>query len=996
MTIPGSGQTYDDAYFQTHCGLPYERSTPWLQFFGTIAENVVQQFSPKTALDAGCAIGILVEALRNYGVDAEGFDISEYAVSQVPEYLKPYIKIDNILNPAATSKHYDLVVCIEVLEHLTEAEADTAIANIARWGDTVLFSSSPEDFSETTHVNVQKPGYWIEKFAQHGLIYNPMPDTSYVTPWAMVFQRRTAVLPQILRDYGDVMWTQKREVLQSRQMLQQAHEQNTLLIQEYEAFKNKRLPSESGMQAYVDAAAAQEKRKRILLTQAYMAQIDELRRQLADGQKASMQTASSAPAETPASEEDSGEIISIPDAEVMANIMAQMQVPAHAGPMNLGRVRAIMGTATSILLSEGPGAFANRTRRWLRGERRYFPLHSQNQVASALIPQNFPTSRKKPTLDNFTVLFIVPMPEISSKRYRVFNIQEQLQKKNIKSNWIDESEFLREPVRALYFDVVVFARVIYHAEMTAFLEHARKLRIRVVFEIDDLLFDVSMLQYITSASNLQPREQRIYLDGMKGYFEMLLRCDYFISSTEHIANAASAWGKKTYIIRNGMNDRQVELAEQALQMKAQTPEIRIGYLSGSYTHQEDFAIVVPALVRILGEFPQARLVIQGLIELPESLAAFEAQIEKRPYVSWEQLVQDTARLDINLAPLEINPFTSGKSALKYFEAAIVEVPTIASPIEDFRVAIQHGETGYLASAPEEWYTFLRALITDPELRERVGRNARQDALARYTSEAQSDHTLSVYQHILSGLDATTTLPGEVQKTKGAQSYPQARSATPEHRGIRFQESALVHYYLDGLRGLEIGAAAHNPFGLQTKNVGLTREFDAEDYDFFKASQIKMCGEWARIDIPASAEDIPVADNSQDFVLSSHVWEHLASPLLALEEWARVVRPNGYILAIVPKRDAEPRDVGRPITPIEELIRHYKQRSTVDDRKREETIPNLHFTVFSPESIREITEWFNSAHPSIQLLEIAFLETDDKVGNGHLILWKVVKTAAPAP
>lgn len=971
MTTPVSGQAYDEAYFQTHCGLPYERSTHWLQFFGTIAENVVQQFSPKTALDAGCAIGMLVETLRNYGVDTEGFDISEYAVSQAPEYLKPYIKIDNILNPDASNKHYDLVICIEVLEHLTEAEADTAIANIARWGDTVLFSSSPEDFSETTHINVQKPGYWIEKFAQHGLIYNPMTDTSYVTPWAMVFQRRAAMLPQILREYGDVLWTQKREVLQSRHLLQQAQAETVI---------------------------AEEKRKRIMIAQAYMAQVDELRRQLSDAQNAASQIASSAPAETPASDKDSGEIISIPDAEAMANIMAQMQAPEHVASMNLGRVQAIIGTATSILLNEGPGAFASRTRRWLRGERRYFPLHSQNRVASALIPQNFPTSRKKPTLDNFTVLFIVPIPEISSKRYRVFNVQEQLQKKNIKSNWIDESEFLREPVRALYFDVVVFARVIYHPEMTAFLEHARKLRIRVVFEIDDLVFDVSMLQYITAASNLQPREQRIYLDGMKGYFEMLLRCDYFISSTEHIAKAASAWGKKTYIIRNGMNDRQIELAEQALQMKAQTSEIRIGYLSGSSTHKEDFAIVVPALVRILGEFPQAQLVIQGLIELPEELAAFEAQIEKRPYVSWEQLIQDTARLDINLAPLEINPFTSGKSALKYFEAAIVEVPTIASPIEDFRVAIQQGETGYLASNTEEWYTFLRDLIGDPELRERIGRNARRDALARYTSEAQSDHTLSVYQHILSGLDATTRLPGEAAapKIKGAQSYAQAQNAATEHRGIRFQESALVHYYLDGLRGLEIGAAAHNPFGLQTKNVGLTREFDAEDYDYFKASQIKMCGEWAQIDIPASAEDIPVADNSQDFVISSHVWEHLASPLLALEEWARVVRPNGYILAIVPKRDAEPRDVGRPITPIEELIRHYRQRSTVDSRKREETIPNLHFTVFSPESLREITTWFNSTHPSIQLLEIAFLETDDKVGNGHLILWKVVKTAAPAP
>jgi len=67
-------------------------------------------------LDAGCAIGFLVEALRERGVDARGFDISEYAISQVPEHLQPYCTLGSITDEI--DGRYDLITCIEVLEHL--------------------------------------------------------------------------------------------------------------------------------------------------------------------------------------------------------------------------------------------------------------------------------------------------------------------------------------------------------------------------------------------------------------------------------------------------------------------------------------------------------------------------------------------------------------------------------------------------------------------------------------------------------------------------------------------------------------------------------------------------------------------------------------------------------------------------------------------------------------------------------------------------------------
>jgi SAM-dependent methyltransferase len=209
-------------------------------------------------------------------------------------------------------------------------------------------------------------------------------------------------------------------------------------------------------------------------------------------------------------------------------------------------------------------------------------------------------------------------------------------------------------------------------------------------------------------------------------------------------------------------------------------------------------------------------------------------------------------------------------------------------------------------------------------------------------------------------------------------------------GLRFKESALAHHFLDGLSGLEIGAAAHNTFGLRTQNVGITAAMDAEDYEFYKAAQISYCGTYAEIDIPGLADDIPVPESSQDFVLHSHVWEHLPNPLGALEEWVRVVRSGGYIFAIVPKRNSEPSDVDRPITTLEEHIRNYDLRSTHPERGLRDGTLGLHYSLFTPETLRQIGAWFNAHHPAVQLSEVAFMETDDKVGNGHLIVWQVLE------
>jgi GT2 family glycosyltransferase len=187
MSVEESTELYDAYYYAHGCGRPYQRDRHWLEFFDRIAERIVADFNPTTVLDAGCAMGFLVEALRKRGVEAYGIDISDYAIDQVHQDIKPYCWVGSVTEPFP--QRYDLIVSIEVLEHLEREPSEAAVANFCQHADTVLFSSSPDDFKETTHFNVQPAEYWAELFARAGLFRDVDYDAFFLTPWAVLFRK---------------------------------------------------------------------------------------------------------------------------------------------------------------------------------------------------------------------------------------------------------------------------------------------------------------------------------------------------------------------------------------------------------------------------------------------------------------------------------------------------------------------------------------------------------------------------------------------------------------------------------------------------------------------------------------------------------------------------------------------------------------------------------------------------------------------------------------
>jgi SAM-dependent methyltransferase len=193
------GRVFDGCYYATSCGRPYARNDHWLAFFGGIADRIVSDIRPRRVLDAGCALGLLVETLRARDVDAVGVDISAFAIDHVYEPIKPFCRQGSISE--AFSDRYDLIVCIEVLEHMPSSDAELAVGNFCTHTEDVLLSTSPSDFREATHINVQPPEYWARLFARHSFYRDLDFDASFITPWAVRFRHRSDPVHDVVAAY---------------------------------------------------------------------------------------------------------------------------------------------------------------------------------------------------------------------------------------------------------------------------------------------------------------------------------------------------------------------------------------------------------------------------------------------------------------------------------------------------------------------------------------------------------------------------------------------------------------------------------------------------------------------------------------------------------------------------------------------------------------------------------------------------------------------------
>lgn len=341
-----------------------------------------------------------------------------------------------------------------------------------------------------------------------------------------------------------------------------------------------------------------------------------------------------------------------------------------------------------------------------------------------------------------------------SARYRTRHVAEELRLHGFRAS-VTVQDNPRLVSYAETFQVFILHRVLMTPAVVKLIARLKELGKTVVFETDDLVYDPAFLVHMDYWKQMNALERKLYEHGVGG--EIL--ADPFVktatTTTAFLADKLREKGKEVLIVPNRLTEEDVRWADEAMKRKStkESGPVRVGYLSGTPSHNKDFATITPALVTLFERYPDWRLVLAGPLDTESTLHQYAHRIDRLPFVPRQELFGNIASLDINLAPLEIgNPFCESKSELKFFEVGIVNVPTVAAATQTFREAIADGVDGFVADTTEEWVEKIGKLIQDTEFRKQMGLAAHETALRRYTTQGAKND--AYYEYLRSCIKTT--------------------------------------------------------------------------------------------------------------------------------------------------------------------------------------------------------------------------------------------------
>jgi O-antigen biosynthesis protein len=367
-----------------------------------------------------------------------------------------------------------------------------------------------------------------------------------------------------------------------------------------------------------------------------------------------------------------------------------------------------------------------------------------------------------------------------TRRYRALHLIEQLRLCGVDAQFIHLTDPRFEAVcNSRSWDMVVFQRVAWVEFLGRVIKGLEKNKILMLSDFDDLIFDPTAFEFINSPDFADNIRSSLYKDTMHR-IRMMLDCTQgILASTGYLAGQIQRLGKPVWVHRNSFSLQMLNISREV--RRAAQPHdpgrVIIGYGSGTPTHNRDFEMVQPALNMVLHKYPQVELHLIGPLDPGKNWNGVEDRIHRLKLVPWARLPWLLADFDINLAPLMMdNPFAQSKSEIKYMEAALVGVPTVASPTDAYAYAIRHGENGFLARTEEEWVEVLSGLVEDAQVRQQVGEKAMHTVLADYHPAARADELVERLE--------------DIQQVCMAQSFWRGDPPTPETVQLRAQKAEI--------------------------------------------------------------------------------------------------------------------------------------------------------------------------------------------------------------
>lgn len=268
----------------------------------------------------------------------------------------------------------------------------------------------------------------------------------------------------------------------------------------------------------------------------------------------------------------------------------------------------------------------------------------------------------------------------------------------------------------------------------------------IIYETDDLLIDVPKGNSNWSlAKSIAPFIK-----------DVMRRADALIVTTDELKRTLQAYNDHIYIFSNYLEESLWQSAAKSLPRHPERKVI-IGY-AGTVTHGEDLLLVEDALIALQEKY-KGRLAFKFWGCMTEKLSQIPAFVYNNFQFSYAQYAQELPKfgVDLVIAPLANNPFNRCKSNIKWLEYSICGFPGVYSNLPPYASSIRDGETGFLVeNDTQSWFQILDNLIQNPQIRLKVGGQARAEVLSK--------HMLSRNAHRLADIIEEVVARGPKQRT----------------------------------------------------------------------------------------------------------------------------------------------------------------------------------------------------------------------------------------
>jgi len=135
-----------------------------------IVPLVLELVQPRSVIDIGCGTGNWLSVFKEFGIE-EIFGVDgDYVSEKILKIPKERFLSFDLKRPFHLGRQFDLVLSLEVAEHLPPESASTFIDSLTGHGNVVLFSAATPHQGGTQHLNEQWPEYWLEHFQHRGYV----------------------------------------------------------------------------------------------------------------------------------------------------------------------------------------------------------------------------------------------------------------------------------------------------------------------------------------------------------------------------------------------------------------------------------------------------------------------------------------------------------------------------------------------------------------------------------------------------------------------------------------------------------------------------------------------------------------------------------------------------------------------------------------------------------------------------------------------------------